>query len=62
MLESEFTVDELYDAMMTLRRGKCPGVDGLGLEFYHKFWNEIKHMLFRLYKFCFAKKQTECDC
>ena len=49
MLESDITVDELYDAMMTLKPGKTPGLDGLSIEFYRIFWNEIKLLLYRMY-------------
>ena len=33
--------DELFDAMMTLKVGKCQGIDGISLEFYRKFWKLI---------------------
>ena len=36
--EEFISKDELFDAMMTLRSGKTPGCDGLGLAFYRKFW------------------------
>ena len=30
------TKEELYDAMMTLRRGRTPGCDGLTIELFYK--------------------------
>ena len=41
--------DELFDAMMTLKRGKCPGLDGLSIAFYHKFWNILLDPLYNMY-------------
>ena len=32
------TQDELFDAIMTLKSNKVPGLDGLTIELYHKFW------------------------
>ena len=42
-LEFELFVskEELYDAMMTLKRGKVVGCDGISVEFYYKFWNQL---------------------
>ena len=36
--EETISEAELYDALMTLKSGKVQGCDGLGLEFYRKFW------------------------
>ena len=35
------TKDKLYDGLVTLKSGKCPGLDGLSLEFYKKFWKVL---------------------
>ena len=43
--DEPFTQEELYDAVMTLKSGKCPGPDGLSLAFYRTFWNVIKEPL-----------------
>ena len=45
-MEEKISMDELYDAMMTLKSGKAPGWDGLSLLFYRKFWNVLKKPLF----------------
>ena len=36
---------ELQDAIKGSKRNKTPGIDGLTLEFYIIFWNQIKHIL-----------------
>ena len=43
------TLDELYDAMMTLRPNKVPGLDGFTIEFYRKFWKILSPMLMEMY-------------
>ena len=45
--EETLTKNELFDALMTLKSGKCPGSDGLSLAFYRKFWNVLSEPLFR---------------
>ena len=47
--DSEVTVDELFDAMMTLKRGKTPGGDGLTVELYKQFWHHLKLPLHEMY-------------
>ena len=45
--------DELFDAMMTLKRGKVCGSDGLSIEFYARHWKllvtPLYHMLYQAY-------------
>ena len=42
------TKDELFDGMMTLKPHKCPGIDGLGLAFYRKFWKILVDPLYNM--------------
>ena len=46
MFDENFSVDELFDAQMTLKSGKCPGPDGLSLAFYRTFWKLLAKPLF----------------
>ena len=39
--DEEIKKDELFDAVMTLKSDKVPGIDGLTVEFYRKFWKEL---------------------
>ena len=50
LFEQEISPEELYDAMMTLRRGKTPGLDGLTIEFYHRFWKLLIGPLHGMYQ------------
>ena len=48
-LECPVSKDELFDAVMTLKTGKCPGADGLSVLFYRKFWKDIVDPLYEMY-------------
>lgn len=50
LLEQEITNHEIFDAIMTLRTGKCPGADGIGVEVYQKFWPKLQTLLVELYR------------
>ena len=45
MLDEPITEDELYKALKLLNKGKSPGHSGLTVEFYLKFWNDLKEYL-----------------
>ena len=38
-LNIPFSSEELYNAAMSLNKGKTPGIDGLPVEFYQECWN-----------------------
>ena len=50
ILEEEFSDAEFFDGMMTLKRGKVCGCDGLSVEFYHHFWKLLSPYLIRMYR------------
>ena len=56
-METDITIDEMFDAMMTLRSNKTPGGDGLTLELYRKIWPKIKYALFNNYKSALSNGQ-----
>ena len=41
-LEQPFTAEELHDALLHLGKGKSPRWDGLAVEFYLAFWDDLK--------------------
>ena len=51
------TEDELFDAIMTLKAGKCCGGDGLPVEFYKLFFKKIKTPLLRMYYFALKNQK-----
>ena len=44
-LESPISLQELGKAVKQLANQKCPGVDGLPIDWYKVFWNKIKYFL-----------------
>lgn len=43
--EGLLTVDEYFNAIREMKLNKSPGLEGLTLEFYLKFWTKIGHMV-----------------
>ena len=42
MCEGEVTQDECFKAIKLMKTNKSPGLDGIPVEFYREFWNEIQ--------------------
>ena len=51
--EGALTTEEISHAVRGLSKGKTPGSDGLPLEFYVKFWDQLCPILLQLYNFSF---------
>ena len=49
-LETDVTIVEIHTAALSMAHNKVPGSDGLTLEFYLTFWNEIKDLLWAMYQ------------
>ena len=60
-LDLPITEDELHGALKSLKYGKTPGSDGLTVEFYKLFWQEIRIPVFNsiVYAFESGKMSTE---
>ena len=54
-LEQPLTEKELHTALKNLKNNKCPGSDGLSVEFYQTFWDEINGYLHK--SLFFAQEQ-----
>ena len=46
LLNLQITKADLKEAIQGLKKGKCPGDDGLPVEFYLVFWEELKDCLY----------------
>ena len=46
------SLDEIYEAVTGMKKGKAPGTDGLPVKFYQKFWMDLSDLLFDLYQEC----------
>lgn len=49
-LEETPTLDEITKILPKLKENKSPGLDGLSIEFYKKFWNELDILYFEMVK------------
>ena len=43
--EGEITIEECTNAIFKMKLNKAPGLDGLSVEFYIKFWNNLKKIV-----------------
>ena len=48
--ETEITEENLFVALKSMPRNKSPGNDGLSIEFYETFWEDIKDIFFNSLK------------
>ena len=48
----ELSLDEIKNALFSMKKGKSPGSDGLSVEFYVHFWDILNIPLFNMYKDC----------
>ena len=44
-LEKPITKKELYRTLISMKRNKSPGIDGLPVEFYIVFWQDTSNLL-----------------
>ena len=44
--EKDISVEDLKNSLFSMSGGKSPGNDGLTVEFYKFFWNDINHLFF----------------
>ncbi|KAI4891758.1 hypothetical protein NFI96_005206 [Prochilodus magdalenae] len=51
-LDLPLTLDELKTAVSQMAPGRAPGIDGLPVEFYKTFWEQIGHDLFLMLTEC----------
>ena len=53
LCNQEISIAELFDAVMTLKSDKVPGIDGLTVEFYRKFWKSLSPFLMAMNQYSF---------
>jgi len=46
--EGEITIEECTNAIFKMKLNKAPGLDGLSVEFYRKFWNNLKKLVTKI--------------
>lgn len=54
--DADFSAKEIKDALMSMEKGKSPGVNWLFIEFFFThFWNLIQVLLTSMYKECISQ-------
>ena len=51
--EGLISIDECKDILKTFKKNKTPGNDGLTIEFYEYFWEDISELLVNSYNCAF---------
>ena len=51
----EITIEECTNAIFKMKLNKAPGLDGLSVEFYRKFWNSLKKLVTKVFNFNYEK-------
>ena len=54
-LDEDLSIEELHKATMSMKRNKTPGLDGLTLEFYLKFFEVLGPWLMQVYETAYKK-------
>ena len=49
LCDAPLTENECLESMKVMKKNKAPGDDGLPIEFYLKFWDDIKSVLLKVY-------------
>ena len=52
-LECELSLPEISKALLNMKNGKVPGIDGFPVEFFKVFWNKLKDFVLRAYKWSY---------
>lgn len=49
-IDGEICLEEIHLALKSMKKNKCPGTDGLPMEFYDKFWPIIATTMHKLFQ------------
>ena len=61
ILESSITSQEILTAIKQMNTNKSPGIDGIPIEFYCKYWNIIHVELSQIIKNMINGKELQCN-
>ena len=61
VLGEEITLEELFATLKGMKKGKSPGLDGLTVEFYSKFWNEVGSLVYNSLIFCKGRDRLSAE-
>ena len=53
LCDKELTLEELKESLLTFKNNKSPGTDGITVEFYRKFWDQIGKPMYHSFIYSF---------
>ena len=53
--DSDFSIENMSESVKSMKNGSAPGLDGIPIEFYKIFFNQIKTVLFNCFMFSIEK-------
>ena len=56
-LEADITMEEVSQALKGMKHGSAPGSDGLPVEFYKVFWQNLRDPLMKCYMYSFEQSE-----
>ena len=56
-MDERITIEEIKTALDSMKHGKCPGNDGLSVEFYQTFWPELRESFYKMLQISIEKGQ-----
>ena len=56
-IDSPITTQELREALFHMEKNKAPGIDGLPVEFYQMFWEDLQPYIHQLATYIYEDKQ-----
>ena len=51
-MDSPVSIEEIREALNSMKKGKSPGPDGLSVEFYTQFWELLEDPIFNMFQDC----------
>ena len=59
--DMEISLIECTEALKNMKANKSPGTDGITVEFYQYFWNDISDLVLNSIRTAYLKKVLSCD-
>ncbi len=59
ILKENLNISEIEIAIKQMKNGKSPRIDGITIEFFKHFWNDIKELLYNAFIEC---REKGCLC
>ena len=55
--DSPVSIEDIREALNSMKKGKSPGPDGLSVEFYRQFWGLLETPIFNMFQYCIKSRE-----